>query len=169
MENRISLEELESEVAIMLRSLRVQFKRLHLVKDVSAQFVCDDFGLIVNAMNRADYGFVKKEVVEAMPNYRYFFISNFDNILEAKENLIWALMVGGYMKYIRFNYPRQFTELITMQNFGNRIIQERLNRFADRPKYAFFIEENEWARNVPSTMVLSKDPGFFDYMPEGVE
>lgn len=165
MEREISMAELELEVGLTLSSLRVQFKKIYLIKDVSVQFVCENFGVVVSAINRADYGYVNKTVQEKFPDHRCVYVSTFDNLLEAKDEIIWVLMEGGYMKFIRMNFPRQFNDVITMQGFGNKIIDERLRRWANQPKYKFLIEENEKAKDMPATMVLSAEPGFFDHMP----
>jgi len=160
----LKLIELESEIEIILRSLRVNFRKVNLVKNVSVQFICEDFGVIVNAINRSDYAYINKVTMENFPNYRYMYISTFDNLLEAKEEMVWTLMQSGYMKFIRVNFIRQFTELI-LDNFGNKIIDERLKRWGDQPKFKFFVEENKEARQLPVTMVLATDPAFFDMMP----
>lgn len=164
MEREVKLIELESDIEITLRSLRVGFKKIYLVKDVSVQFVCEDFGVIVNAINRADYAHINKITVENFPNHRYIYISTFDDLLKVKEEIIWTLMQSGYMKFIRMNFIRQFTELVT-NGFGNKIIDERLKRWGDRPKFKFFVEENREARQLPVSMVLAAEPAFFDMMP----
>jgi len=164
MEQEVKLIELESDIEITLRSLRIDFKKVYLVKDVSVQFVCGDFGVVVNAINRTDYAYINKITVENFPNYRYIYISTFDDLLKAKEEIIWTLMQSGYMKYIRVNFERQFKGLM-MDNFGNKIIDERLKRWGDQPKFKFFVEENKEARQLPVNMVLATEPAFFDMMP----
>jgi len=164
MEREVKLIELEADIEIILRTLRVDFKKVYLVKDVSIQFVCEDFGVIVNAINRIDYSYINKVTIENFPNYRYIYISTFDNLLEAKEEIIWTLMQSGYMKFIRTNFEPQFKNLV-MNNFGNKIIDERLKRWGDQPKFKFFIEENKDKRQLPVNMILATDPSFFDMMP----
>lgn len=164
MEIEIPLPELEAELEITLRSLRLPFRKAHLVRDVSAQLVVDDFGVVVSALLRSDYGFVNKAVREHFPDYRYVYVSTFDSIIEKRDEIIWTLMRGGYMKFIRINFPRQFQQLIT-DNFGAKIIRERLRRWDNRPKFRFLIEENEKAKDIPITMILATEPAFFDYMP----
>lgn len=164
MEREIPLTEMESEIGITLQSLRVPVKKLSVVSDVSVQFISDGFGTVVSVINRADYGFVSKAVREHYPDYRYIYVSTYDNLISKREEIIWTLMEGGYMTYIRQNFPRQFQHLIT-DGFGNKIIKERLRRWADKPMYRFLIEENVKAKDVPVTMVLATEPAFFDYMP----
>ena len=164
MERKVELIELESDIEIILRSLRVDFKKVYLVKDVSVQFICDDFGVIVNAINRVDYVYINKVTKENFPGHRYVYISTFDDLLEAKEAIIWMLMQSGYMRFIRLNFERQFKDLM-MNGFGNKIIDERLKRWGDQPKFKFFVEENKKARQLPVNMFLAEDPAFFDTMP----
>ena len=164
MEVEIAFAEMEAEIAITLQSLRVPIKKVSLVPETSVQLVSEGFGTIVSVINRADYGFVNKTVREHYPGYRYVYVSTYDSLIEKRDEIIWALMEGGFMTYIRQNFPRQFQHLIT-DGFGNKIIRERLRRWADKPMYKFLIEENTKVLDVPTTMVLATDPAFFDYMP----
>ncbi len=164
MEIEISFADMEAEVAITLQSLRVPSKKVSVVSEASAQFVNEEFGTIISVIDRADYGFVNKIVKENYPDYRYVYVSTYDNLIEKRDEIVWALMAGGYMTYIRQNFPRQFQRLIA-DGFGNKIIRERLRRWADKSMYRFLIEENVRAKDVPTTMVLSMEPAFFDYMP----
>lgn len=164
MEIEISFADMEAEVAITLQSLRVPSKKVSVVSEASAQFVNEEFGTIISVIDRADYGFVNKTVKENYPDYRYVYISTYDNLIEKRDEIVWALMAGGYMTYIRQNFPRQFQRLIA-DGFGNKIIRERLRRWADKSMYRFLIEENVRAKDIPTTMVLSTEPAFFDYMP----
>ena len=164
MEIEMSFEEMEVEITITLQSLRVNYKKASVVPDVSVQFVCEDFGTVVSVINRADYSYVNKTVKEHYPDYRYVYISTYDNLIEKRDEIIWALMKSGYMTYIRQNFPRQFHRLIT-DGFGAKIIRERLKRWADKPMYRFLISEDEKIKDAPTTMVLATEPAFFDYMP----
>lgn len=164
MEIEMPFEEMEAEVAITLQSLRVHNKKASVVPDVSVQFVCEDFGTVVSVINRADYSYVNKTVKEHYPDYRYVYISTYDNLIEKRDEIIWSLMKSGYMTYIRQNFPRQFSRLIT-DGFGAKIIRERLKRWANKPMYRFLIAEDERVKDAPTTMVLATEPAFFDYMP----
>jgi hypothetical protein len=164
MEVEIPFEEMEAEIGITLQSLRVPTKKSSVVPGVSIQFVSDDFGTVVSVINRDDYSYINGMVQAKFPEYRYVYISTFDNLREKRDELIWSLMEAGFMTYIRQNYPRQFQHLIT-DGFGNKIIRERLRRWANKPMFKFLIEENTKAMNVPVTMVLAAEPAFFDSMP----
>jgi len=164
MEVEIPFAEMEAEVAITLQSLRVPTKKVSVVPEASIQFISEGFGTIVSVINRADYSFVNRSVKEHYPDYRYVYVSTYDNLIEKRDEIIWALMQGGFMTYIRENFPRQFQRLVT-DGFGNKIIKERLSRWNNKPMFKFLIEENTKAINAPVTMVLATEPAFFDYMP----
>lgn len=159
-----SLEILDSEIIITLKILRVPFKKMSVVKQISTQFLCEDFGVIVSTINRDDYTFIRDAVASTYPDYRYIFVSTQDNLIDAKDEIIWGLMKGGFMRYVRTNYPRQFNNLV-LEGFGQKIINERLKRWGDRPKYKYLIEENIKSLNLPTNMIITNDPAFFDYMP----
>ena len=159
-----TLELLDGEISITLQTLRVPFKKVNVVKQISTQFICEDFGVIVSIINRDDYTFVRDAVAAAYPNHRYVFVSTVDNLIEAKDDIIWALMQSGFMRYVRRNYSRQFNNLI-LEGFGQKIINERLRRWGDEPRYKYLIEENRKALTLPTNMIITDDPAFFDYMP----
>lgn len=160
----ISIEELEAEIIITLKTLRVPFKKVTVVKNISSQYISEDFGVLISIMDSVDYTFVKNAVATAYPDYRYVFVSTQDNLVEAKDEVVWTLMQSGFMRYVRTNYPRQFNNLI-QEGFGDKIINERLKRWGDQPKYKFLREENKKAKGLPTSMIISNDPAFFDYMP----
>lgn len=163
-EVEMPFEAMEAEIGITLQSLRVPSKKTNVVPGVSVQFICESFGTIVSVIQRADYSFVRGAVEGKFVDYKFVYVSTYDNLIEKRVEIIWAMMEGGYMTYIRQNYPRQFQQLVT-DGFGNKIIRERLRRWADKPMYKFLIEENTRALDVPVTMVLATEPAFYDYMP----
>jgi hypothetical protein len=163
-EVEIPFAEMEAEIGITLQSLRVPTKKHSVVPEVSVQFRSDEFGTIISVIERADYSYVHKTLQEQYTNYRYVYVSTYDNLIEKRDEIIWALMQGGFMIYIRQNYPRQFQRLIA-DNFGAKIIRERLRRWDEEPKFKFLIEESLRALDLPTTMVLATEPGFYDYMP----
>lgn len=160
------MKELDIQINASLTALQLKSSKLSLVKDVSIQFVIEEFGTIICGINRIDYSAVKKVVDEHYEDYRIIYITTNDTLLEKKYEIIWELMTGGYMRWIRLEHPRLFRNLITLENFGNRIITERMNRFAGKAKYNYLIAQNEWAKKVAETYVLSVDAGFYDMMPE---
>ena len=97
--------------------------------------------------------------------WRFIYFTAHDSLLEKKEEIIWDLMRGGFIRYIRTRYPQQFKNLIIMENFGKKIIKQRLKVWGDTPKYRFLKQENEAALNEAFSYIISVDPSFFDYMP----
>lgn len=162
----ITMTELEDALIQMMHALRVNYKVDRVIRGISVQFVIEQFGTIVCGINRQDYKLVDDQIKQSYPDWRVVYITTFDNMLEKKEEVIWKLMEGGYMRWIRLTYPRPFTELVVMQEFGKRIIDRRLEVYSNKPKYRSLIEDNEDAKNHPATTILSWEPGFYDYMPE---
>jgi hypothetical protein len=163
----ITMEDLETQIAIMLRHFFVANRKVVLMKGVSVQFIVKDFGLIVCGINRLDYAQVNDKIEDNYPGWRTIYISSQDNLAEKKLEILWSLMRGGYMKWLRLTYPRQMRSvLMGPDNLGTRIIEERLRIWDDRPKFAYYIQDN---RDVLRNGILreyTQDPGFFDYMPE---
>jgi len=162
------IESLEIHIRPILQTLRLAFDVYYLTKGTSIQFVVNDFGTIICGLDRNEYSGVNDVVESNFPGYRKVFFSSFDDPLEKKDEIIWALMSGGYMRWLRFTFPRQFTNSIVMENLGNRIIDERLKRWNDKAMFKSFIDDNKDARVNSASYILSIDPGFFDYMPENI-
>lgn len=161
----MTIEDLVKEVEAMLKALRVPYKKTQGVRKSSYQFICEMFGLVVSVTTEGDLGSTRDTVLSKTPNFRYCFVTGISNSMDFRQELIWALAEGGYLGFIRTNFPRQFAELLTMQDFGKKIIDERLKRWNNLPKYRFLIEENEKARKISANVILAVEPGFFDYMP----
>ena len=163
------LNELEIDLQIMLDALRLEFKKIYLVKEVSVQFIIEDFGVILCGIDRTEYSTINEAIIKRFgKGWRVVYITTQDLLYERKDTFIWELMRSGYMRYIRTKFPREFKELITIQNFGKKIIEQRLKIWADDPKYRFLVEENKIALTVVTSYILSVDPSFYDTMPEFV-
>lgn len=87
-------------------------------------------------------------------------------VTKAKEKIVWGLVKGGYFHYLRNNYKKTFHYMLSNEGWGKKLIQERLSRFKDLPKYAYFIDLNKDALKATETWLLSQDPGFFDAIEE---
>lgn len=160
------LTEIETDLDIILRTLRLDFNKRTIVGEASVLFIIEQFGTIVCGIDRADYLLVSKAIERQFGSgWRVVYVTTQDSLLEKKEELIWELMRGGYMNYIRSKYPVSFKQLITMQGFDRKVIKERLKVWGNAPKYRFLIEENEAALREATTYILSVDPAFFDSMP----
>jgi hypothetical protein len=161
------VQNLQDDIGIMLNQLRVGYKILSLIKNTSVQFVIEDFGLIIVCIDRLDYAQTSNVVDEKFEGWRTMYITTKDNLLSKKYEVIWNLMRCGYMKWLRYNFPRQVRNiLLGADNLGARIIEERLRIWNDEPKYKFLIEDNRGAQRNGLQRELSTDPSFFDYMPE---
>lgn len=163
----MDMTELEEQLAVILRNFFVTSRKINLIKGVSVQFIIDDFGLIVCGINRVDYVQIDDAVNNQFPGWRVVYITTSDSLLEKKYDILWALMRGGYMRWLRYNYPRQVKNiLLGPDNLGQRIIEERLRIWGDKPKYRFLVEDNKIVRIHGLLREYTRDQGFFDYMPE---
>jgi len=161
------LEELEIEVSIALNQFRVKYKQISLNRNTVTQFIVDDFGLVISCIDRLDYTQISDSVFNSYENWRYMYITTEDRMLEKRFEILWSLMRGGYMRWLRFNYPRQVRSiLLGHDSLGKRIIEERLRLWNNKPKHIFLIEDNKAVLRNGILRELSDDPGFFDYMPE---
>lgn len=86
------------------------------------------------------------------------------DVAKSKERIVWGLVKGGYFHYLRNNYKKTFHHMISNEGWGKQLIQERMRRFKQDPKYVYFVELNKDALKAAETWVLSQDPGFFDAM-----
>lgn len=163
----MDLTELVDHASIMLNQLRVKYRSANLVRGVSTQLIIDDFGLIICCINRSDYAQVNNAVLDQYKDWRVIYITTNDNILEKKQDVLWELMRCGYMKWLRYTYPRQVKSILNgSDDLGRKIIAERLRIWGDKPKYKFLVEDNRLAFQNGIMRELTDDPSFFDYMPE---
>jgi len=95
--------------------------------------------------------------------YLVYIHPDFD-VKKSKERIVWGLVQGGFFHYLRNNYKKTFHYMISQEGWGKLLIQERLKRYKELPKYAYFGELNKDALRVAETWVMSQDPGFFDSM-----
>jgi hypothetical protein len=87
------------------------------------------------------------------------------DIIKSKERIVWGLVQGGYFHYLHANYKKTFQYMIANEGWGKKLIQERIRRFKNEPKYIYFGGLNKDAsRESSETWILSQDPGFFDFM-----
>lgn len=163
----MDMAELEEQIAVVLRNFFISYQKLNLVRGVSVQFIVEDFGVIVCGINRMDYVQIDDAVTNQFPDWRVVYITTHDSMMEKKYEVLWALMRGGYMRWLRFNFPRQVKNvLLGPDNLGQRIIEERLRVWGDKPKYRFLVEDNMVVLRNGLLREYTRDQGFFDYMPE---
>lgn len=162
----MTLEDLILEVSNILNALRVQFKINDLVKGVSKQLVISEYGTIVRCISRLAYKLTDDNIDDPYKDYRIVYITTEDPRYEFRTTILWALMRGGYIRQLRTQFKRSFTSLIIDQDFGRQIVTERLRIWNKRPKYSWWIAENEAALRQSASYILSVDPAFYDMMPE---
>lgn len=160
-----NIDNLLDEINITLSALWIPFKKVSLGSNFPDVFVVETLGVVVVGIDPSDYSYMLNKLVDQFNNYRYVFISTSETVYDKKDDLIWDLMRSGYMRYMRTHYTRQFNNLI-QQNFGRKIIMERLKVWGDNPKYKYLVEENEKCLNISAPYLVTVDPAFFDYMPE---
>lgn len=163
--NRI-IDDISTYIETSLVALRVNdFKKTELMKNKALILSTKIFGLIV-CVYEYDSSLIIKDTIEKNFNgWRKLYVTELDNLIDIKYELIWELMKNGYMRYIRTTYPLQFKNLIIQENFGKRIIDQRLKVWDNLPQNSYLIEENKRALKESFTYILSVDPSFFDYMP----
>jgi hypothetical protein len=154
------------EVEAIVSALHVPYNVESLGKNLPSIVKCELFGTVISGIEAKDYSFVKEKIEEKYKGFRIVFVTTADNLIDKKDDIIWELMRSGYMRYIRQTYPKQFNTLIMYHSLGNKIINERLRLYGDRPCYQFLVEENKAALRQQPSFVLSIDTSFYDYMPE---
>ena len=165
----MDLQEIEAHINIMLKTFMITSKKINILKNVAVAFLIEDFGTIVCGINRSDYSQVDSVLEEQFKGWRRVYITTQDDVAEKRYNVMWDLMRGGYMKWLRSAYPRQLKSLLTgADSLGNKILNERLRIWAKRPKYKYLIEDTESVLKYGLLRELAHDPGFFDHMPEEI-
>jgi hypothetical protein len=162
------LISLDNDINTMLTAFRVRSSKGNIIKDISVQFIIKQFGLVISASDASNKDLIVNMISQNYDDWRVVYITTDDNIATKRDEVLWDLMRGGYMRWVRYEFPNQFKSLINEHNYSSKIINKRLELWGDSPKYSFMVEDNKEAMRVPSTVVFSQDPGFFDYMPEEV-
>lgn len=162
------MNELEANVNATLIALQVEYRKMELMKNIANLFIMNTFGVVVCTMYRKDYKLVDTALKEAYKDWRIIYIVVQDNFLEKKDQIIWALMRSGYLKWLRNNCSDSvFRRMMFNGGFANKIINKRLEIYGDTPKYRYFKECDEFAKGQGRiSEYLSKEPAFFDFMPE---
>ena len=99
-----------------------------------------------------------------LKNWNIAYIHPDYDVRKAKEKIVWALVKGGYFHYLRHNYKKTFHNILTFEQWDKKLMEERMRRYKEAPKYNYMREINNDAKLESSTFILSIDPGFFDFM-----
>lgn len=163
----MDIQELEVQISIMLRHFFLSFKTASFMRGASIQLIVEDFGLVICCIDRLDYKQVDDHANTEYKGWRKVFVSTTDDLTEKRYEILWALMRGGYMRWLRSAHPRQIKNvLVGADNLGRKIIEERLRIWNGKPKFSFWIADNEFVLANGILSELARDPGFFDHMPE---
>lgn len=162
------LSDLKIEITTILKALRVPCVKPE-DDNYSLQYLqyeIPKFGVLVCGVKALDYTMARDLIEKQYVDWRIVYMTPSDNLLEKKEELIWKLMRSGYMTWIRETYPRQFKALIVFQEFGKKIINNRLKIWDDKQKYTYLINRNKEVKDISAQYILTQDTSFFDMMPE---
>lgn len=152
----ITADEVLQIVNILLFQYNVQYDRHDYGK--SSIFTVPKFGVKVVYLDGQDFD---KKILNG---WNVVYVHPDFDTRKSKERIVWSLVQGGYFHYLRNNYKKTFHYMISNEGWGKLIIQERLKRYKELPKYVYFDELNKDALRAAETWVLSQDSGFFDTM-----
>src|SRR6056297_2756580 len=124
----MSLTRTTYDVGVVLGAFKVPYNITSVVKNITTQFIIEDFGVVISVMNAADYSLVSEKVNDLFKGHRIVYVSDRESINEKRYEILWAMMKSGYMKWLRSNFSSQFINILETDNLGNRIIDERLRR-----------------------------------------
>jgi hypothetical protein len=148
------------EVLRIVNTLLFQFNvgyDIHNYAD-SSIFTVPMFGVKVIYLDGQEFD---KKILDGW--YLVYIHPDFD-VKKSKERIVWGLVQGGFFHYLRNNYKKTFHYMISQEGWGKLLIQERLKRYKELPKYVYFNEMDRDALQASETWVMSQDPGFFDCM-----
>jgi len=165
------MDELEANLNATLVALKVNYKKIGLMKNIANLFLIDSFGVLVCTMYRKDYTLVATALKDSYKDWRVIYIVVQDNFLEKKDEIIWELMRSGYLKWLRTERcsDSEFRRMMFNGGFANKLINKRLKLYGDAPKYRYLRLCDEFAKGQGRiSEYLSKEPAFFDFMPEQI-
>ena len=163
----MDIKSLREETIVMLHALGVmEYKEVPHKEGLSYDFIIEQFGVMVCVVTAYDIMFIRSKIAIDYKDWRVFYVTPNDDLVNKKEELFFELMRAGYMRWLRQFRPRFFNSIFFESNIGNKIINKRLAIWQDKPRYKFLIEDNKEALLHPTSYLLSMDNGFFDYMPE---
>ncbi len=87
-------------------------------------------------------------------------------IAKAREAVVWGLVKGGYFHYLRHKYTKTFKHMLVFEGWDKLMDKERKRLYKDMPRYNYIRDIMKGAEKEGSTYILSKDPGFFDFIVE---
>lgn len=150
----------KDDVRVIVNNLLFNYNVKYDVREVgdSSIFTIEKFGTKVVFMDGQEFSDKELEgwnVGYVHPDYE---------IKKAVEKVFLALMRGGYIHYLRMNYPRTFKSIMTFEGWDKIIRDRRKEIYSKYPKYNYWLELNQLADMVPTTEAIAKDPSIYDIL-----
>lgn len=145
----------------LLGKLRLRYKERNRGEPIF-HITIDDFGIVLKFNPRlALTGYDDWDVFDI--NMEEFQLN------EGKfgEQLMWLLIAKGYMAYLRGKEEGNsviFRRLLITEGWAQRIIDKRLELYANQPRHKFMIEHTKRLKDKPIHYLLMHYPNFFDYL-----
>jgi len=168
-ETERTFRDLEPDIEVMLNAFRLSYQPFFFTKHLPKCYLIQEFGIIVLGLGQAQKPEMEDKLKNKFPKHIHFYIYPSDKFSTKRYWLLWELMRGGYMIYLRTNYASYITKILQQDNLARRIIEERLRIWGESPKYHYLVNLNKEALAYNPAAVLSREPGFYDYMPEKLE
>lgn len=166
----MEVDELKDEIIVYLKILGIpEWEHLTLGHGAAHQFSIEQFGLVICIVEKEDIGLVATKLQDFFKDYRIIYVTPSEDLNAMKESILWDLTRGGYLRWLRVNYPRKFNQTVVEQGLGTRLLKKRISLYRNKPKYKFWIEEDQDALKIAASYITSIEPGFFDYLPEEEE
>jgi len=103
---------------------------------------------------------------KALKGWHVVYVHPDYNVPKARDAIVFGLMKGGYFHYLRHNYKKTFSKLLTFEGWDRSLNAERKRMYKDIPRYNYIREIMKKANQEGATYTLSTDPGFFDWLIE---
>lgn len=146
------------DIAQMLNQLGVDFDRLKSTNEF-VLFEVPEFGLrVIWSLEKYEEDNDEWNVVIVYPQHSQ---------RDVREKVMWNLAKGGFFHHLRVNYPNTFNKMLAGregEDWHRKIIKKRLEEFGDKPKYNYYRDLNEQGLRESSMVILSMDPGFYDFV-----
>ena len=108
----MDIKELENLIEISLIHFKMPFVKHGVSQGLATLFVIEDFGLVVCCFAPKDYVQVTGILANKYSDWRRVLVSDSDDAQSKRFEILWNLMRGGYMKWLRYNFPRQTNNIL---------------------------------------------------------
>lgn len=145
----------------MLNSLNNQLKRFD--KNIKA---IKRNGIVV-ALELEEYGIIISSLPELNTDAYHFIYVDTDKlddqiyVNDIISKVFWKLVEAGYLFRMRREQPSLFKKLLVEHGWAKKIIDYRLSKWNNIPKFKFLININkQFMQNL--AININRDPSFFD-------